>query len=143
MRKKLSLLATLVLLLIASMLVWLPVSGRVTCLVVKRAKIEVNGVPALGEMLGNSVNAIVTMRTAGKEHSYRLYFAGDVDSTGDMGQVVDCAQWVAPHLPLLIETRDYPPCLLGSQHGPREPLVSKGKSMQFAGEGRSTIRIAF
>jgi hypothetical protein len=93
-----------------------------------------------GEILGNRFSAIVTIRDVGKKHSYQLSYAGDVDMTGDMGFVVDCRQWVAPHFPLLLQTRNYPPC----KRLPEDEywsLLSRGHSMQFVTEDHSTISV--
>jgi len=93
-----------------------------------------------GELLGNRFSAIVTIRDMGKKHSYQLLYAGDVDKTGDMGQVVDCRQWVAPHFPLLLQTRNYPPC----KRLPEDEyvsLLSRRHSMQFVTKDHSTISI--
>jgi hypothetical protein len=89
--------------------------------------------------------AVVTTRQAGKNHSYQLFFEGDTDATGDMGFVADCRPWVAPHLPFLPETRNYPPCkkLFGDVSGAgRWPLIDKGKSMQFVLKDQSIIKIS-
>jgi hypothetical protein len=44
-----------------------------------------------GEILRNNrTSAIVTIRAAGKRHSYQLFFNEDIDSAGDTGTVVDC-----------------------------------------------------
>ena len=108
------------------------------------AKIEVNGATVPGEILEGRTTALVTTRESGKSHSYRLFFEGDTDFTGDMGFVVDCGPWVAPHLPFLPETRNYPPCkgfLEGASRTGRWPLIDKGKSMQFVLRDQSTVRI--
>ena len=107
----------------------------------KRLRIEVNGIPVKGEVLGNRFSAIVTIRDAGKKHSYQLFYAGDVDMTGDMGFVVDCRQWVAPHFPLLLlQARNYPPC----KRLPEDEycsLLSRPHSMQFVTKDQSTVSI--
>ena len=125
---------------------WLGFSGRVGYLALnRRLTIEVNGVPVRGEILLNRVTAIVTRRDVGKNHSYLLSFEGDIDSTGDMGSVVDCHEWVAPHLPFLLETRSYPPCKRLPEDGPalrRWPLIGRGNSMQLVTRDHSTIGIA-
>jgi len=106
----------------------------------RRLRIEVNGVPVEGELLGNRFSAIVTIRDAGKKHSYQLFYAGDVDMTGDMGFVVDCRQWVAPHFPMLLQTRNYPPCtrLPGDEYC---SLLRREHSMQFVTKDHSTISV--
>jgi hypothetical protein len=127
-------------------LAFLERTGKAVLLVLDRhAAVEANGVPVPGEMLVGTATAIVTRRDPGKEHSYLLFFAGDVDSKGDMGDVVDCHKWVAPHLPVLLVTRDYPPCVAISGDGAgsrRRPLmVQVAGGMQFVAEDQSIIRV--
>ena len=70
--------------------VYLRSSGTVGLLTLNRsARIEVNGTPVPGEMLEGTLTAIVTRRDSGKRHSYRLFFEGDTDSTGNTGWVID------------------------------------------------------
>lgn len=110
----------------------------------KRLRIEVDGVPVEGEILGNRFSAIVTRRDAGNKHSYQLFYEGDVDFTGDIGSVADCHQWVAPHFPFLLQTRTYPPCerIPEDELGLRRwPLVFRGHSMQFVTKDHSTISV--
>ena len=142
MTKRRFLLAALtVFLLIALAIGWLVFSSRVAYFILeKRLRIELNGVPVEGEILGNRFSAIVTIRDAGKKHSYQLFYAGDVDKTGDMGQVVDCRQWVTPHFPLLLQTRNYPPCYRLPEDEYRS-LMLRGHSMQFVTKNHSTISI--
>ena len=86
--------------------------------------------------------AIVTTLQGGKEHSYQLLFAGDTDFTGNMGNVVDCHEWVAPRFPVLIETRDYPPCV--TREGPESkgwPLIDRPNGMQFVTKDDQTITL--
>jgi hypothetical protein len=120
-------------------------SDRVVYLTLdRRLKIEVNGVPVEGEIFRNRVTAIVTRRDAGKRHSYQLFFEGDVDFTRDMGSVVDCHKWVAPHLPFLLETRNYPPCkrlAVDELALRRWPLIWRSNSMQFSTREGSTISV--
>ena len=145
MKRKWRSLVALASLVIALVLGFLIFSRRLAFFTLNtRAKIEVNGVPVNGELLEGGANAIVTTRGPGKSHSYRLFFAGDTDFTGDMGSVVDCNQWVAPRVPVLPETRNYPPCKNPLEDGSRArwwPLIDKGKDMQFVLEDQSTIRI--
>jgi hypothetical protein len=143
MKKRWLLLSALTVLVIALVVWWLFFSGRVAYLTLdRRLKVAVNGVPVDGEILGNRVTAIVTRRDAGNEHSYQLLFEGDVDSTGDMGSVIDCHEWVAPHLPLLLETRSYPPCKRLADDGvQRWSLILRRKSMQFVTKDNSTISV--
>jgi len=125
--------------------VYLWLTGRVSCLVSNRqVTVEANGMRVDGEVLEGRTTAIVTRRDPGKMHSYQLIFEGDVDSTGDMGFVVDCHDWLAPHVPFLLETRGYPPCRMLSKDGSRpqcRSLIQAGEFMQFVGEDQSTIRI--
>jgi hypothetical protein len=119
-------------------------SGRVLFLSADtNAKIDVNGAPVPGEMLVGRATAVITTREAGKHHSYQLFFEGDTDSTGDMGFVVDCGAWVAPHLFVLPETRSYPPCRIPNDlAGARPwPLIGKGESMQFNLQDHSVVAI--
>lgn len=129
----------------AGVLEYLYLSGRTSFLVLNsRATIGVKGALVQGELREGHAAAIVTMREAGKKHSYALFFEGDTDFTGDMGFVVDCGQWVATHLPLSLVTRNYPPCrrVFGGASDPgRLPLIDKGKSMQFVLKDQSTITI--
>jgi len=60
--------------------------------------------------------------------------------TGDMGFVVDCRQWVAPHFPLLLQTRNYPPCKRLPEDEYRS-LFSRRHSMQFVTKDHSTISV--
>jgi hypothetical protein len=125
--------------------VWMVRSGKIAFLSLERHwTIRVNGTPVPGEILSNRFTAIVTTRDEGKHHSYQLFFEGDTDFTGDMGFIVDCGQWVAPQLPLLIETSNYPPCkrLLGVSDTGRWPLIDKGKSMQCVLKDQTIITIS-
>jgi hypothetical protein len=139
-------LAAIILIPVALAVAWMARSGKVAYLSLdRRLTIKVNGTPVPGEILSNESEAIVTRRDAGKHHSYRLLFEGDIDFTGDMGSIVDCGQWVAPHLPFLPETRNYPPCrrLLGDVSGAgRWPLIYKGESMQFVLKDQTIITIS-
>jgi len=145
MTKRRSLLFALAVLVIASVIGWLGLSRRIVFLTLdRRLKVEVNGMPVEGEIFRNRVTAIVTRRDAGKKHSYQLLFEGDTDFTGDMGSVVDCHEWVAPHLPFLLETRRYPPCKRLPEDElalRRWPLIRRGNSMQFVTKDRSTISV--
>lgn len=145
MKTKWLLQGALALLLLAVALVYLHFSGRLAFLTLnRRATIELNGAPVQGELLEGRRTAVVTTRDPGKIHSYQLFFEGDTDSTGDTGFVLDCNQWVAPHLPLLPETQGYPPCknLLGNGFQTRRwRLIEKGNSMQFVLKDHSTITI--
>ncbi len=139
------LLFALTVLVITSAVAWLALSRRVVYLSLdRRLKIEVNVTPVQGEIFRNRVTAIVTRRDAGKKHSYQLFFEGDIDFTGDMGSVVDCHEWVAPRLPFLLETRNYPPCKRLAEDElalRRWPLIWQRNSMQFVTKDRSTISV--
>lgn len=145
MTKRWILLSVVTIMVIAFVAAWLCFSGGVACLTLdRRLEIEVNGVPAQGEVLRNRVTAIVTIRKAGEKHSYELFFEGDTDLTGDMGSVVDCHEWVAPRSPLLLETRNYPPCKRLRKDETalhRWPLIRRGNSMQFVTNDHSTISL--
>jgi hypothetical protein len=146
MKKKWLLLGALAMVLLALSLAYVHFSGRLSFLTLNtQATIELNGAPVQGEMLDGRTTAVVTIREAGMRHSYQLFFEGDTDFTGDMGFVVDCGPWVAPHLPLLPETRNYPPCqklLQKASQVARWPLIDKGKSMLFVLQDQSTIRVS-
>lgn len=120
-------------------------SGRASYFVLnKRVTIYVNGTPVPGELLEGRATAIVTRRDAGKEHSYYLFFEGDVDQVGDMGSVVDCHEWVAPRFSLLLETRRYQPCKLITEDGTYRwgwPLIYKGGAMEFVTADKIIITI--
>ena len=139
------LLSALTVIVIMFAIGWLLLSRRVAYFTLeRRLKIEVDGVPAEGEILGNRFSAIVTRRDTGKKHSYQLCYEGDVDFTGDMGSVSDCHQWVAPHFPFLFQTHTYPPCerLPEDELGLRRwPLIVRGHSMQFVTKDYSTISV--
>ena len=97
-------------------------------------KVEVNGAVVDGGVLVGRAFAVVTRRDKGKEHSYALFYEGDVDQTGDMGRVIDCREWIAPKLPILIETRNYPMCKVrphARASGSRLPLTAKNGAPQF------------
>jgi hypothetical protein len=125
--------------------VWFVASGKASYLILSRgATITLNGAPVPSHvLLGRSV-AIVTTREAGKEHSYQLRFAGDTDFTGNMGNVIDCHEWVAPRFPVLLETRNYPPCVARREDrldSPGWPLMSKEHGMQFVTKNGQTITL--
>jgi hypothetical protein len=146
MRKRWCATAAIIIIAVALAVVWMVGSGKIAFLSLDRhSTIRVDGTPVPGEILSNKFRAIVTRRDERQQHSYRLIFEGDTDFSGDMGFVVDCGQWVAPHLPYLPETSNYPPCkrLFGdvSDTG-RWPLIDKGKSMQFVLKDKTTITIS-
>ena len=145
MAKRRFALAAVTLVAVALAVVWMVRSGKVAYLFLDRhSTIRVNGTPVPGEILSNKFTAIVTRRDEGKQHSYQVFFEGDTDFTGDMGFIVDCGQWVAPHLPLLPEISNYPPCkrlFVDVSDTGRWPLIDKGKSMQFVLKDQTTITI--
>jgi hypothetical protein len=111
---------------------------------IRNTTIEVNGAMVQGEILNGRLTAIVTRRDTGKVHSYRLFFEGDTDSSGDTGFVIDCHAWVAPRLPFLLEAANYPPCNILSEDvykDRRWPLFRRGQSIEFVTDDLSTIRI--
>jgi hypothetical protein len=115
--------------------------GRLTFLTANtKASIYVDSKLVQGELLENRRTAVVTTRDQDIAHSYQLVVERDTDSNGDMGFVTDCNQWVAPHLPFLLETRNYPPCK-NSPGTHRWPLIQKGSSMQFVLKNQTTINI--
>jgi len=141
MTKRRFLFAALAVFLIVLAIGWLVLPSRVAYFILeKRMRVEVNGVPVEGELLGNRFSAIVTIREVGKKHSYQFFYAGDVDKVGDMGSVVDCGQWVAPHIPLLLQTLNYPPCTRLPEDGYCS-LMLRGHSMQFVTKDHSTISV--
>jgi hypothetical protein len=146
MRPMLLRVITVVLALVALAFGYSYLSGRVLLLSSDiHAKIAVNGAPVPGEVLVGRTTAVVTIREAGKRHSYQLFFAGDTDFTGNMGFVVDCGAWVAPHFPVLTETRNYPPCRKGLHDASDAgwwPLINKGSSMQFTLQDHSIVAIS-
>jgi hypothetical protein len=145
MKNKGRFVAALVVLIILGACVFLRSYNAVGLLTRNRgATIEVNGARVQGEILDGRLTAIVTRRDAKKAHSYRLFFEGDTDSNGDTGFVIDCHEWVAPHLPFLLEVANYPPCNILSEDvykDRRWPLVRRGQFIEFLTEGLSTVRI--
>jgi hypothetical protein len=106
--------------------------------------VEVNGAVVDGEVLAGRASALATRRDKGREHSYLLLYAGDVDQKGDVGQVIDCQNWVAPRLPILIATSDYPNCKLRHEQNAdswRMSLTIKDASEQFVTADRDVISI--
>src|SRR5215470_13430027 len=77
--------------------------------------VQVNNKPIRADVLVGRASLLVTRRDKNNEHSYLLLYAGDIDRIGDGGQVLDCGAWVAPKLPILIQTNSYyPNCNLGA-----------------------------
>jgi len=138
-------LGILVLVVLSFLGSYLYYSNRIDYLTVARNSIiEVNGAPLNGEVLEGRAVAIVTTRRGGEAHSYELLFAGDTDMTGNMGLVIDCHEWVAPPLSVLLKTQNYPPCKrLSGNAGERLgwPLMNVDKSMQFMTNDGKTIKV--
>lgn len=145
MRLKLLPAISIVLALIILLSAYCIESGRAVLLNADtHAKITVNGAPVSGEVFLAHTTGIVSVGESSNRHSFRLYFAGDTDSTGNMGFVVDCGAWVAPRLPVLLETHEYPPCGK-AQHDAMTgnwPLIDKGLVMQFVLQDHSIVAIS-
>ncbi len=125
-------------------IVCLYLAGKFRVLTVDRkTQIQVNGHIVPGELLTTSGTAIVTTRDRGKERSYRIFPAGDIDMVGNMGYVIDCHQWTAPRLPVLIELGDYPRCEVLPEDGVRwgYPLISNGGGFQFVNSSGDKVRL--
>jgi hypothetical protein len=105
--------------------------------------VEVNGAAVRADVLVGRASAVVTRRDKGNIHSYLLLYAGDVDGTGDMGQVIDCGDWIAPRLPILIQTNSYPNCNVRSVRAgaSRMSLTSKGRAQMFTIREQNVISI--
>jgi hypothetical protein len=88
--------------------------------------IEVNGIPVQADVLVGRLSTVVTRRDKGKEHSYLLLYASDVDYSGTIGQARDCRNWVAPKLPILIRTSTYPIVNCDEERASRILLTSEG-----------------
>jgi hypothetical protein len=125
-------------------IVGLYLAGKFRVLTIDRkTKIQVNGRIVSGELLTTSGTAIVTIRDRGKKRSYRIVPAGDIDMVGNMGYVIDCHQWTAPRLPVLIEFGEYPRCEVLPEDGVRfgYPLIWKGGGVQFVNGGGDKITL--
>ena len=106
--------------------------------------VMVNGVTIDGEVLEGRDFVAVTRRDKGKEHLYLLFSEGDTDQMGDMGRVIDCRKWIAPRLPILIETRTYPDCQVRSHDNAdtfRMSLTAKDGTPQFLTTNGDVISI--
>ena len=138
-------LIALVCLGLLSIWVWLVLSGRASYFILSRgAAIRVNGRLVPGRALEGRATAIVTAIEAGKEHSYRLLIAGDTDAIGNMGTAFDCHEWVAPRWPVLLESRNYPPCGARPEDGfefAGWPLLNRENGMQFVTKDGQTITL--
>jgi len=101
-------------------------------------KVVIHGSAIQADVLVGRSSALVTRRDNGQEHSYLLLYAGDVDQTGDMGYVLDCHNWVAPRMPVLIETEGYPNCT--SEH--YVPIIARGLSEEFVDVNGDTLVVS-
>lgn len=119
------------------------ISGRfIVLLRAGHCTVEVNGAAIDGDVLAGRRTTLVTRRDKDKAHSYLLLYEGDVDRTGDIGKVIDCGQWVAPRLPILIQTSSYPKC--EGQSGTaasRVSLTFKGTAERFTTAEQDVISI--
>jgi len=102
------------------------------------ARIEVNERPVEGEYVRAKQDfaAVVTRRDTAPARSYLIIFAAD--QFGDI--VVDCQQWIAPRIPIWIETREYPPC----RRSKGEPYInvrSKDNGFEFTTAQGDVIRV--
>ena len=101
-------------------------------------KVTVNGSAMQADVLAGRASALLTLRGRGREHSYLLLYAGDVDSKGDIGNVLHCHSWVAPRTPVLIETKRYPNCTRTSY----VPIIAHGLSQEFIGMNGEIVAIS-
>jgi hypothetical protein len=102
----------------------------------RRQVVEVDGVVVDGDVHWHRFVALVTRRDAGRQHSYLLGFAGDIDPAGNIGSITDCHLWVAPRLPMLIHTHTYPPCVVRPDEIGQPwiwSLTEHGHGMKFVG----------
>jgi hypothetical protein len=124
-----------------------PRSGRPKPFALVQEGWKVRNYPAGGEVFFLTfpfIELLGTTLEAGKEHSYQMLFAGDTDFIGNMGNVVDCHEWVAPRLPVLLVTRNYPPCVARPEDGPEAkgwPLIIRENGMQFVTKDGHTITL--
>lgn len=104
------------------------ISGKFDLLCQTRhKKVIINGSVIPADVLVGRSSALLTVRDSGREHSYLLLYAGDVDPKGDIGHVLDCRGWVASRTPILIETRGYPNCTSASFVS----IIARGISEEF------------
>ncbi|MGC1904051.1 MAG: hypothetical protein WA715_09550 [Candidatus Acidiferrum sp.] len=120
---------------------WL--STKFLILAVKRAAtVQADGAPVVAEVLDGTSTALVTMRESKGQPSYLLKFEGDTEWTGDTGSVLNCDEWVAPRMPILLISKHSPPCIKASPNGlPRRSLIRKNGFLQFVTDDQRTIRI--
>ena len=112
-------------------------------LIAERVRAELDGEAVHGELLIGQADAFLTIRQSGRRHTYWLVLAGDIDQTGDMGEVIYCRDWIAPRFPFYIFTH-HPPCEEDRSTGPHrvyQPLLWKGRSMQFSTTDGHTVFI--
>jgi hypothetical protein len=110
------------------------ISGRFDLLHrAEHCTIEVNGATIHGDVLVGRASALVTRKDNGNTHSYLLLYEGDVDRVGDIGRVIDCGDWIAPRLRILVQTSSYPACNVRSASAGvfRISLSSKGTEQRF------------
>ena len=120
---------------------YLYLAGKFRFMVVNRgARIEVNGKPVAGDYVRGkrSFEAVVTRRDREPGHSYLLSFS--IDGSSDIGSVVDCHQWVAPRIPIWIETMRYPPCVRTKDER-YIPLLYKNDGFQFTTAEGVVVRV--
>lgn len=102
----------------------------------RRVTIEVNGQPVPGGILeGRIYSAIVTRRDSGKQHSYLLSYAGDVDPSGNIGFVSDCQNWVSPRFPIFIVTPKFAEC----KASPEERGADWRWSLRYSDKGEKFV----
>ena len=106
--------------------------------------IEVNGTQVDGDVLDYKFLAVVTRRDAGKNHSYVIAYAGDLDMEGNIGTVFDCQDWVAPRIWILpITAKTFRSCRII----PRQPnrcwglCLAKEDAAQFSTSEGDTITL--
>jgi hypothetical protein len=141
-RKNLLGILVALLLMLAATCLWL--STRFVVLTVNRtARVEVSGAPVAADVLDSGQIALVTLREPKTQHSYLLLFETDTDSTGDAGSVVDCEEWTAPRLPLLLVSKRHPDCRAAAKaNTSRSSLIRKNRSLEFVTGDQRTVRIA-
>ena len=103
-------------------------------------KVNEHSVP--GEILEGRWGAVITRRDPGHSHSWILVYAGDIDQVANMGSVVDCGDWVAPRLPILLMTAKYPPCTMQGTRN-HKGLIARWRSEEFNALDGSIVSIEF
>jgi hypothetical protein len=134
-------LIALVLLVAVVTVAYLYLAGKFRFMVRNRGvRIEVNGRPVKGEYVRgkSSFEAVVTRRDTAPARSYLLSFS--VDGSGDDGSAVDCRQWVAPRMPIWIETPKYPTCVRAKgEH--YVPLFFRDGTIRFTTAEGDAVRV--